>query len=154
MNLRLAIRNIGKRTTLTSAPTLFYKQSGPLRAVSGYSIRPFPDMLPKLDRNILLRIANLSARVIIYPLLPTRSWPSAPMDNVDESGDAQLAISRQDSIRCMEPLPLTGEQIKRAQLVSSGRKSNFPAAETTDYSISWPRMDTIVLPDAAHRRRA
>ncbi len=94
-----------------------------LAIVSGH----FPDMLPKLDRNILLRIANFigegdyNTLSSSYAIMAFSAYGQASMNQAN----AQLAISQQDSSGAWKPLTLTGEQIKRAQLALDKSEVKF-----------------------------
>ena len=78
----------------------------------------FPDMLPKLDRNILYRIANFigdgdyNTLSSSYAIMAFSAYGQASMGQ----GENRLAISQQDDQGGWTPLPLTGEQVKRAKL--------------------------------------
>jgi len=87
----------------------------------------FPDMLPKLDRNILMRIANFigegdyNTLSSSYAIMAFSAYGQASMNQEN----ARLAISQQDSSGAWKPLILTGEQIKRAQLALAQSEVKF-----------------------------
>ncbi len=86
-----------------------------------------PDMLPKLDRNILFRIANFigegdyNTLSSSYAIMAFSAYGQVSMNQAN----ARLAISQQDSSGAWKPLTLTGEQIKRAQLALAQSEVKF-----------------------------
>ena len=87
----------------------------------------FPDLLPGLDRNILFRIANFigegdyNSLSSSYAIMAFGAYGLTTM----EQTNARLAISQKDSAGAWKPLPLTGEQIKRAQLALAQSEVKF-----------------------------
>ena len=87
----------------------------------------FPEMLPRLDRNILFRIANFigegdyNTLSSSYAIMAFCAYGQVSMNQAN----AQLAISQQDSSGAWKPLTLTGEQIKRAQLALAQSEVKF-----------------------------
>ena len=92
----------------------------------------FPEMLPKLDRNILFRIANFigegnyNTLSSSYAIMAFSAYGQASM----AQAQAQLAISQQDPAGAWKPLTLTGEQIKRTQLALARGDVRFSGGGT------------------------
>jgi len=87
----------------------------------------FPEMLTKMDRNILFRIANFigdgnyNTLSSSYAIMGLSAYGQAST----ALAKANMAISQQDEHGAWKPLALTGEQIKRAQLALSRSDVKF-----------------------------
>jgi len=87
----------------------------------------FPDLLPKLDRNILFRVANFIGEGSFntlsssYAIMALSAYGQASMNQAQ----GNLSISQQDQAGAWKPTTLTGEQVKRAQLALASSSVRF-----------------------------
>lgn len=95
----------------------------------------FPERLPKLERNILFRVANFvgegnfNTLSAAYAVMAFSDYAAAAA--VQTAG--QLAISRQTGEGAFTPLTLTGEQVKRATMTAVPGKVKFSG--TGDFGL-------------------